>query len=41
LDQLQARKNKLGLWDPKNCDYSNLAKWSIKIPAAIVTFNEW
>ena len=26
LDQIHARKNKLGLWDLKNCDYSNLAK---------------
>jgi hypothetical protein len=27
------------LW--KNCGYWALFKWSIKIPAAIVTFKEW
>jgi hypothetical protein len=27
------------LW--KSCGYWNLFKWSINIPAAIVTFNEW
>jgi hypothetical protein len=27
------------LW--KSCGYWNLFKWSINIPAAMVTFNEW